>query len=178
MSISLYEITVPSFVRAFESLQAVLDKGEAALAADGKSADTLLQSKLFPDMAPLVAQIQRASDTAKGTVVRVTGIENVAFPDEETSFADLRKRIAATVALLKSLSPEQFAGKEDAVITVKGAGDVKTYLARDYVTGFAIPNFYFHITVAYALLRHNGVTIGKRDYLGNLPIQPAAATTA
>lgn len=166
MSLTLYDVSVPLFLRAFANLTEILEKGRAFAAEQGISEQELLEVRLYPDMGNLISQIQRASDTAKFVPVRVGDVANVSMKDEETSFDDLLKRIADTVAFLKSVSPEAMEGRDEVMVELKAGKSVRSFTARDYVLGFAIPNFYFHITTAYALLRHKGVPIGKLDYLG------------
>lgn len=166
MTITLHTLTVPVFVRAFANLSAILDKGRDFADAEGIAHDELLTARLWPDMLPLTGQIQRASDTAKGAVVRLAGIANVAFEDNEVSFADLQGRIGKTVDFVKAVQPEAFAGREDAEIVLPGRGPERRASGRDYATAFVLPNFFFHVTTAYALLRQHGVPVGKLDYLG------------
>ncbi len=164
--LSLYDITVPGFIRALQNMDAFLAKGADWFAEKGRPESELTTARLFEDMAPLTGQIQRASDSAKGLAVRVGGIENVPMPDEEVTIADLRARIAKTIAVLQATPREGFDGKEDATVEVKTPRATMTFTGKDYVLGFVIPNFYFHVTTAYALLRKEGVPIGKMDYLG------------
>ncbi|MGE7369161.1 DUF1993 domain-containing protein [Neorhizobium sp. NPDC001467] len=166
MSLSLYDITLPAFIRAFENLSAILKKGEAFADEKGLDHRTLLEARLIEDMGPLTAQIQRASDTAKFVAVRVGGIENVPMADDEVTFADLHARIAKTVDLLKAVEPSAMDGKDETEVVLKTSSGSTTFTARNYVLGFAVPNFYFHVTTAYAILRHKGVPLGKMDYLG------------
>lgn len=166
MSFSIYDITVPAFLRGFANLSAILTKAEAHAAATGLDPKIYLDARLAPDMLPLTGQVQRASDTAKGCVVRLGAIENVSLPDTETNFPELQARIAATVALLKGISPSQLDGAEDRKVELKMRDRTVTFGGRDYATDFALPNFYFHIVTAYDVLRHKGLEIGKRDYLG------------
>ena len=120
-------------------------------------------------MLPLTGQVQRASDTAKGCVIRLTQIENVAFPDTETSFSELQARIAATVELVNGISQSlKLEGAEDREVELKFPDRTVTFMGRNYVTGFVLPNFHFHVTTAYDLLRHKGLAIGKADYLGEV----------
>ena len=168
MPVSLYDLTVPAFLRAFANLSAILEKGQAFAAAEGRAPESLTEARLIADMAPLTAQIQRASDTAKGAVVRLGGLENPSFPDTEKTFAEMQERIEKTVAFLKSVDPAALEGKEEAEVVLKAGGTSLTFTGRDYVLNFVLPNFYFHVTTAYALLRQQGVPIGKRDYLGPL----------
>jgi len=166
MSLSLYDITVPVFLRAFGNLTEILKKGEAFADGNGIAHKELLEARLIGDMLPLTGQIQRASDTAKFVPVRIGQIENMPMADDEATFADLHARIEKTVAFLKSVDPASMADREDAEIVVKNRSGSTTYTGRSYVLGFALPNFYFHVTTAYAILRHKGVPVGKMDYLG------------
>jgi hypothetical protein len=166
MSLSLYDVTVPVFIRAFGNLSEILEKGRAFADEKGIAHADLLDARLFPDMLPLTGQIQRASDASRFTVSRVGQIEVSPIADEEKSFDDLQKRIAATVALLKSVPANAMDGRENAEVTIQRASGAMTFTGKDYVLGFALPNFYFHVTTAYDVLRHKGVPIGKRDFLG------------
>jgi hypothetical protein len=169
---SLYDVSVPSFIRALKNMDAFLEKGAAWFAEQGRPESELTGARLIPDMHPLIAQIQRASDSAKGLAVRVGGIENVAMPDEEVTIADLRARIARTIAVLEATPRTGFDGKEDVEVEVKTPNRTMVFTGRDYVLDFAIPNFFFHVTTAYALLRKEGVPIGKMDYLGAIETRP------
>ncbi|MGN7292059.1 DUF1993 domain-containing protein [Rhizobium sp. SAFR-030] len=166
MSVTLYEVSVPVFIRGLGNLSAILEKGRAFAKESGLADSDLLEARLFPDMGNLIAQIQRASDTAKFAPVRVGEVENQSMQDDEQSFDDLQARIAKTIAFLKAVPAASMDGRDDAIVEVKSGGGVRTFTARDYVLGFAIPNFFFHVTTAYALLRHKGVPVGKMDYLG------------
>lgn len=166
MPVSLYDLTIPAFLRGFAVLSDILEKGRAFAEAEGRAPETLTEARLIADMAPLTAQIQRASDTAKGAAVRLGGLENPSFPDTERSFAEMQERIAKTVAFLRSVDPAALDGKEETEVVLKAGSGTTTFTGRDYVLTFALPNFYFHVTTAYALLRQAGVPIGKRDYLG------------
>jgi uncharacterized protein len=166
--LSLYDVTVPVFLRAFANLDALLAKGAEHFAAGERPEDELTGSRLIADMHPLTAQIQRASDTAKGVCVRVAGIDNVAMPDQEVTIADLRDRIAKTVAVLQATPRDAFDGKDDIPVQVVTPNRALQFTARSYVLDFALPNFFFHVTTAYALLRKEGVPVGKMDYLGPL----------
>ncbi|GAA0307164.1 DUF1993 domain-containing protein [Sphingomonas oligophenolica] len=168
MTTALYDLTVPVFLRGFHAMSGFLAKGEAFAAEKGLDPAELLNARLIEDMAPLTGQVQRASDSAKFTVVRIGGIENVAMPDEEASFADLQARIARTVAFLNAAPREAIDGKEDAPVTLTTPRGSFDFTGRSYVLNFVLPNFYFHMTTAYALLRHKGVPIGKMDFLGGI----------
>ncbi|MFC3693266.1 DUF1993 family protein [Chenggangzhangella methanolivorans] len=166
MTTSLYDITVPVLLRGLGNLEAVLGKGEAFASEQGIAPSALLEARLAPDMYPLVGQIQRASDTAKFAAVRLGGVENVPFEDAETDFADLFARIAKTRAFLEAAPRAAFEGKEDAEVVLKTPSSERRFRGVDYALGFLLPNFFFHVTTAYDILRHKGVPIGKLDYLG------------
>jgi len=169
MGVSLYDMTVPVYVRALRNLAAILAKGAAFAAARGIDPADLLTARLIHDMGPLPLHIQRASDAAKGTVVRVGGIENVVFEDNEETFDALQARIARTIAFLEKAPRAALDGREDAPVTLDlGEGRSIPFTGRSYVLAFALPNFFFHVTIAYALLRHRGAPIGKLDYLGGV----------
>ncbi|MET0254664.1 MAG: DUF1993 domain-containing protein [Luteibacter sp.] len=161
MSISIHDATVPVFVRGFRVLSDLLAKAEAQ--AD---ASALIDARLAPDMLSLAGQIQRASDTAKFAVARVGEVQPPSFEDNEASFADLRKRIAATVAWLESVDPAAIDAGASRTITRKFKDADVNFTAQEYLLQFAIPNFFFHVTTAYDILRHNGIAVGKLDYLG------------
>ncbi|KQS01969.1 hypothetical protein ASG11_14235 [Sphingomonas sp. Leaf357] len=166
MATELYDITVPAFLRGFAAMSAFLTKAERWVKDNGVDPSELLAARLYEDMGPLTAQVQRASDSAKLAVVRLGEVENVAMPDDETSFADLQARIAKTVDLLKSVAPDAIDGREDKAITLPTPNRTLEFTGRSYVLQFVLPNFYFHITTAYAILRMKGVPVGKLDYLG------------
>ncbi len=168
MSLSIYTISVPAYIRGFSVLSSLIDKAEAFAAEKKISPSVLVNARLAPDMLPFSGQIQRASDTAKGTIGRLTAVEVPKFADEETSFAELRDRIARTVAFLESVDAAAFEGADTKDVTLS-AGQLKVTLnGEEYVQKFALPNFYFHVTTAQNILRHNGVQIGKLDYIGAL----------
>jgi hypothetical protein len=166
MAISLYDVTVPVLQRGLERLAAVLDKGRAYGASEGLPLQDLLNARLAPDMLTLIGQVQRASDTAKFTVVRVGGVPNESFADDEKSFEDLQDRIDRTAAFLARVPRAALDGREDEMISATIGRMPVTIAGRDYVLGFALPNFFFHVTTAYALLRRAGVPLGKMDYIG------------
>jgi hypothetical protein len=168
MALSMYQASVPVFVKMLGNLSAIL--GKAAAHADAKKFDpaVLVQARLAPDMLPLARQIQIASDSAKGAAARLAGLEIPAFADTETTLADLQERIAKTIAFLETVKPEQIDGSEEKAIVVKMRTGELNFTGQPYLLHFAMANFYFHITAAYAILRHNGVEIGKMDYLGGL----------
>ena len=168
MTLSLYDLTVPVFIRTLNNLSAVLEKGRAFADAQGMDHSVLLEARLYPDMAPLTAQVQRASDTAKGAAVRIGGVANVVMEDKETSFAELQDRIAATIAFLESVPRAAMDGQETAAVELITPGGAIPFTGQSYVLSFATPNIYFHVTTAYALLRMHGVPVGKLDYLGGI----------
>jgi hypothetical protein len=166
MATELYDLTVPAFLRGFGAMSAFLTKGEAWAGEQGIDPAELLTARLYEDMAPLAAQVQRASDSAKFTVVRIAGVEAPAMADDEVTFADLQARIAKTMDLLRLVAPAAMNGQEDKAVTLTTPGRSMEFTARGYALGFVLPNFYFHVTTAYAILRMKGVPLGKIDYLG------------
>lgn len=166
MSISMYQASVPVLLRMLANTRAILQKAEAHANAKKFDGSVLTGARLFPDMFPLTRQIQIASDAAKGVGARLAGVENPKFEDKEQSFADLYARIDKTVDFLKTLKPEQIDGSEGREVVVPMRTGERKFKGQDYLLHFALPNFYFHITTTYNILRHNGVEIGKMDYLG------------
>ncbi|MCJ1884037.1 DUF1993 family protein [Pseudomonas sp. LA21] len=168
MSFSIYQASVPVFIRMLGNLSAILAK--AAAHAEAKSIDpsVLINARLAPDMFPLARQVQIASDSAKGAGARLAGVEVPSYPDEETTFAELQARISRTIDFLNTLKPEQFEGAENRTIELKLRTREISFSGADFLLGFVNPNFYFHITTAYDILRHNGVEVGKMDYLGGV----------
>ena len=169
---SLYDVSVPVFLRALRNMDAFLQKGADWFAEQGRPESELTGARLIGDMHPLTAQIQRASDSAKGVVARLTGAEVPAMPDEEQTIADLRARIAKTIAVLESARREDFEGTEDKPVEIWTPKAALLFNGRSYVMEFAIPNVFFHVTAAYALLRKEGVPVGKVDYLGAIETRP------
>lgn len=165
MPLTLYEITIPVFIRSFGSLRAILEKGRAFADEKGISHDELTAARLFPDMLPLTGQIQRASDTAKFVPVRVGGVGNLPMPDTEVTFADMQARIAATVAFLEGAPAAAIDAGEDRQVVVKTRSNELHFRGADYVLQFALPNFFFHVATAYGILRNKGVPVGKMDFL-------------
>jgi hypothetical protein len=166
MSTPLYDLSVPVFIRALTNLSAILDKAAAHAASEGKPAESLLEARLYPDMHALAYQVQRASDGPRFFVARVGQLDNPPMEDKEASFAELQARIAATIAYLEAAPREAIDGREDADIELKTPRATLAFKGLSYLVDFAIPNFFFHITVAYALLRHQGVPLGKMDFIG------------
>jgi hypothetical protein len=164
----LYDLTVPVFIHHLRILSTLLDKGAAFAADRGIDPLALTGARLIEDMKPLTAQIQSACDTAKGTVTRLGELEPVAMSDDEQSFAQLQARIARTIALLEAVPQQAIDGREDAQVVLKVPNAEFSFAGRDHVLRFALPNFFFHVAMAYALLRQAGVPLGKMDYLGTL----------
>lgn len=167
MTISMYQASVPRFVNILGNLSNILDKTQAHVDAKKLDSATLTTYRLFPDMLPMTKQVQIACDTAKGVVARLAGVEIPAYEDNEKTLADLKARIAKTITFIQSVTPAQIDGSEDKEIVIKRGDKETRYKGMQFLLGHALPNFYFHVTTAYNILRHNGVEIGKRDYLGN-----------
>lgn len=167
MAISIYDQFVPVFSHMLGALDKVLGKAEADAAARKIDLDVFVNARLAPDMLPLTRQIQILTDQAKGCASRLAGQEPPKWADDEKTFADLHARVAKTIAHLQTFKPEQFEGAEKRAIEIKFPNATFNFTGKDYLLGFVIPNFYFHYTTAYAILRHNGVPIGKGDFLGN-----------
>ncbi len=167
MTISMYQASVPRFVNILGNLSRILDKTQAHIDAKKIADATLTGYRLFPDMLPLTTQVQIACDSAKGVVARLSGVDAPAFEDKETTIAELKERVGKTIAFIESVPADKIDGTEDKAIVTK-RGDKEThYKGMQFLLGHAVPNFYFHVTTTYAILRHNGVEIGKRDFLGN-----------
>jgi hypothetical protein len=166
MALSMYQASVPAFLQMLKSLSAILDKAEAHTAERKIDPAVLLGYRLAPDMFPLTRQVQIATDHAKGCCARLAGVEVPKYPDDETSLADLKSRIARTVELVRGFRPEDIDGSEERDIALTAGTRQLQFTGQQYLVHFALPNFYFHTTAAYAILRHCGVPIGKRDFLG------------
>lgn len=169
MTISMYRASVPPLIRALTNLRAILDK--TALHADTKriAPSVLLNARLYPDMFPLSRQVQIATDNAKGVAARLAGREPPKYEDTESSFPDLLARVDKTLAYLEAFTPEQIDGSEDTTITLPMGDTTLQFAGLPYLIDFVLPNFYFHVAIAYAILRHCGVEVGKQDFLGELP---------
>ena len=166
MTISMYQASAPRFANTLKNLSTILDKAQAHVDAKKFDAAAFTSYRLYPDMFPMLRQVQAACDTAKGAVARLAGVEVPKHEDTEQTFADLKTRIAKTIDFIQSVQPAQVDGSEDKEIVLKmRSGDVK-FKGMQYLLGHALPNFYFHVTTAYNILRHNGVEVGKRDYIG------------
>lgn len=170
MSTRLSDVSLPIFVQMLTNLSALLDKAAEFAAAKKFDPKVLLESRLAPDMFPLVRQVQLATDFAKGPTARLSGIEIPKYPDTETTIEELKQRIATTIAFVKGADAKAIDERADTEITVPLAGQQVTFPSRVYFTYMALPNFFFHVTTAYNILRENGVEIGKRDFVGRPPL--------
>lgn len=168
MSHAMYQASIPVFIRMFGNLSVILDKAVAHAEARGIDPAVLLEARLAPDMYPLPRQVQIATDSAKGCGARLAGIEIPSFEDSETNFSELQARIAKTLGFLQGIDPARFEGSAERCITLKLPGQELQFEGAVYLNAFVLPNFYFHLTTAYNLLRHQGVPLGKMDYLGGL----------
>jgi uncharacterized protein len=166
MAISLYDISIPALTRGLTNMAALLEKAAEHATAKKFDSITLAQSRLFPDMHPLSRQVQIACDTAKGAAGRLAGIDIPKHEDTETTLPELKARIAKTIDYLNSIKPAQVAGDESRAIEIKFPNGAWQFTAIGYLNDFVLPNFYFHASMVYALLRKGGVEIGKRDFLG------------
>jgi uncharacterized protein len=166
MTISMYVASVPVYARMLANLSNLLAKAADTIAARKFNPDALLQARLYPDMFNLTRQVQVACDAAKFGSARLAGVEAPKHEDNETSILQLQDRIAATIGFIQGIPREKFDGAEQREITIPMRDRALTMQGMPYLLHFALPNFYFHLTTAYALLRHNGVEVGKRDFLG------------
>ena len=173
MSSLMYEASVSVFDRMLSSLDKIIDKGVAHTVANDIAPETLLEARLFPDMYPFTTQVQIAADFAKGASARLAGVEVPSVEDNEKSFGELKDRIAWTLSFIRSLDPASFGGSETRTVTWQRRSGPLTTDGSSYLFLRALPNFYFHVTTAYDLLRHNGVDIGKRDFLGTARVETA-----
>jgi len=166
MSLSMYDASVPVFIRMLGNVRAILEKAAAYAEARKFEPAVLVQSRLAPDMFPLSRQVQIAADMAKGCAARLAGVEIPKYEDNEATFPELVARIDKTVAFLKTLKPAQIDGTEDKGITLQQRAGTREFKGQPYLLHYVLPNFYFHCTTAYALLRHNGLDVGKPDFVG------------
>lgn len=168
MTISMYQASVPPIIKSLTNLRAVLEK--AATHAESKKIDpsVLVNARLYPDMFPLSRQVQIATDTAKGGASRLAGKEVPKYEDNEATFPELVARIDKTIALLETFKPDDIDGSEDNTITLPMHDRTLTFKGLPYLLDYVLPNVYFHVTTAYAILRHNGVEVGKKDFLGKV----------
>ena len=166
MTISMYEASAPRFVNILNNLAVLLDKAQAHCEARKIDPLVLTSYRLYPDMLPFTRQITIACDNAKGAVARLAGVEIPKHEDTEKTFEELKARIAKTVAFVETFKPAQLEGSEEKTIVLKLGSREVTFKGMQYLLGYAHPNFYFHVVTAYDILRHNGVELGKRDYIG------------
>jgi hypothetical protein len=169
MAFTIYQASVPVFQRRLTALSAIIDK--AAAFAEARKIDpvTLIHFRLYPDMFPFARQVQTATDHAKGATARLAGLEVPRYADTESSFDELKARIAKTLQFIDAVEPGAMDGAEDREVTLTIGGKERTLKGGFYLLNHAMPNFYFHVTTAYAILRHNGVELGKNDFMGSAP---------
>lgn len=168
MSLSMYQASIPVFKQMLGGLSGVLAKAEAHASARKIDPNALLQARLYPDMFALLRQVQVVADFAKSVSARLAGVDVPSFEDKEASFADLQARIAKTLAFIETLTPAQMDGSETrAIVTQAGTPKEKTFTGQSYLLNYGLPHFFFHTTSAYAILRHSGVEVGKKDYIGS-----------
>ncbi|MDP3172607.1 MAG: DUF1993 domain-containing protein [Polaromonas sp.] len=167
MTISMYQASVPVFKQMLGALSAVLAKAEAHAEAKKIVPEALLQARLYPDMFPLLRQVQIACDFAKSVSARIAGVDVPAYEDKEAGFTDLQARIEKTLAFIDSLDAAQIDGSEERrIVTQAGTPKEKIFSGQSYLLNYGLPHFFFHTTTAYAILRHSGVEVGKKDYIG------------
>ena len=167
MNNPMYTYSVPVLKQMLAALQAILAQTSEHVAAKSIEPDALLQARLFPDMFPLIKQVQVAADFSRGITARLAGVEVPAFESNQTTFAELDALLTQTLVFLDSVNPSQFEGKEDSEIVLRpGTPKERKLSGQVYLANYGLPQFFFHITTAYAILRHNGIAVGKRDYMG------------
>ncbi|MBN7825992.1 DUF1993 domain-containing protein [Bowmanella dokdonensis] len=164
----MYQASIPLLTHSLNNLLGILSKAESFAEQKKIASETLVNSRLAIDMLPLIKQVQIACDTAKGCGARLTGIDNPRFEDDEKTLSELKGRVEKTLTFLQKLEEQQFAGSEERAIQLNFPSITLNFNGRDYLTQFVLPNFYFHVTTAYAILRHVGVELGKLDYLGRV----------
>ncbi len=167
MSISMYETSIPHFVRMLGNLSAILDKAKAYAEIKSIEEPVFINARLAPDMYPLSQQIRISADVAKSCAARLAGVDIPRYDDSEATFADFKDRIAKTIKFLQNIDVEQIDSSYDKTITIKLPDKDVVYTAQVYLLDVIIPHFYFHVTTAYAILRHHGVELGKKDYIDN-----------
>lgn len=166
MSLSMFKASVPAFQRTLTALDAILDKASAYAEERKIDPAVLISARLAPDMYPFSRQVQMATDHAKGCSARLAGLPVPSFTDTEATFPELKARIAKTLEFVSSVRPDQIDGSEERPVSLKAGPRELSFTGQDYLVFFALPNFYFHVTTAYGILRHNGVPVGKLDFLG------------
>jgi uncharacterized protein len=169
VTISIYDQTVAALSRMLLNLDRIVTMAEEYAKEKNIDPAVLTGARLYPDMLPFVAQVRIATDTAKGAAARLSGTEIPKWADDEVTFEDVHARIRKALDYLATFKPEQFEGAEEKPIEMKLPNRTLNFSGRDYILGFVLPNFYFHVTTAYNILRHNGLVIGKLDYLGGTP---------
>ena len=162
----MFDTSVPVLIHFLKGLSAILKKAEGHCAANKIDPDALLQARLYPDMFTFTRQVQLTTDFAKGMGARLAGLPVPSFADEEKTFAELQARLARTIEFLSALTKEQYADAAARTVTIKIGGQDTTFTGAAYAASYALPNFYFHLTTAYNILRHNGIELGKKDYMG------------
>lgn len=168
MALTMYQASVPVCIRAMNNLKAVMKKGEEYAKSKQIDLDVFFNARLAPDMLPFAAQIRIVSDASKGCGARLAGVDIPKYEDDEKTYDDLYTRLNKTIDYLNTLSPEQFSGSEDRIITIKLPKITLEMTGVQFLNQFSLPNLYFHATTAYDILRHNGVALSKRDYLGEI----------
>jgi len=173
LAFSIYDASIPVYVRMLTNLSAILGKAEAWAATSGVALSTLAEARLAPDMHPLTRQVQMASDAAKTGAARLAGVEAPSMPDTETTFPELQTRIARTIDFVQSVSRDQIDGAEDRIVELPLPGRTVAFSGRDFLLQFSLPNFLFHVVTAYDVLRHQGAPLGKTDFLLGAGPMPA-----
>ena len=168
MTISMYAASIPPMIRSLTNLKVIIEKAVVYAEIKKIAPSVLINARLYPDMFPLVRQIQIATDVAKGAVSRLAGLEPPKYEDNESTFTEIVARIDKTIALLESFKPNQIDGSEDKTIALPMHDKTVNFQGLPYLLDFVLPNVYFHVATVYAILRHNGVEIGKKDFLGNI----------
>jgi uncharacterized protein len=174
MTLSMYQASVPVLVQHLNALLTVLDKADAFAVSKKIDPTVLLTARLAPDMFPLTRQVQIACDFAKGVSARLAAVDVPSYEDTEKTTAELKARVKKTIDFIQTIKPAQIDGSEDRAVEIKMAGKPVTFKGQPYLVNFAMPNFFFHLAMAYGILRHNGVDLGKRDFMGAVPGMPAA----
>ncbi len=168
MSLGMYEASIPVLIRTLENLNQILEKGVQFAETKNIDPAVLINARLAPDMYPLSRQVQIATDVAKGGAARLAGLEVPSYSDDEQTFAQLQARVSKTIAFIQSVTAEQLQDSETKAISVKTPSRELNFLGQPYLLNFVLPNVYFHITTTYVILRHNGVELGKVDFIGAL----------
>lgn len=167
MPLSMYQASVPPLLQLLNSLSAILDKAQSHCTARKIDPAVILTDRLYPDMFAFTRQVQIATDHAKGMVARLAGADVPVFADDEKSFDDLKRRLAKTIDFVSGFTAAQIDGSEEKHIAIKIGSQEKEFSGQNYLIHFALPNFYFHVTTAYDILRHDGIDVGKKDFIGS-----------